>query len=104
MILPSDFNRNLVFSSETQFAMCKPCMKCHGTGATQDPSRQHNTTLSLDERKCDECVGRGFHQQFLSFDQLVELVAPTLFERFIEKLPEIIGKAQIAVIESVMNS
>lgn len=104
MLLPADFNRNLVFSAETQFALCKPCRKCNGTGGTQDQSKQFNTTLSLQERQCGECAGRGFDQQYISFEKLLDILAPALFERFIEKLPDIIARAQLAVIESVMNS
>lgn len=104
MILPANFNDNLVYSTETQFALCKPCLTCHGSGNDQDISSSVNPTKAYKDKRCKECDGRGWHQQFVTFDQLVEVLAPVLYERFIEKLPEIIARAQMAVIESVMES
>jgi hypothetical protein len=103
-IPPNAFTDNLVYSQEMQLAVCRPCHMCQGTGGTQDQNKLYNSTLSLQQRKCLECDGRGYFPQFITFSKLVEVLGPLLFTRFIEQLPEIIAKAQIAVIQSVMES
>ncbi len=84
--------------------MCKPCVLCHGSGRSQDQSKLYNPSLSLEDIRCKECRGRGYSQEFLSLDQLYQLLSPILMEDVVKHLPEIIAKTQLAVIESVMES
>ena len=43
-------------------------------------------------------------QQFMTLDQLYQAMAPAFYQHFLNQLPDILASAQIAIIESVMES
>lgn len=104
MILPSSATDNISYSTETQIFLCEPCRDCHGSGNDQDISSSVNPTKPYQDKGCKKCGGRGWTQRYITFENLVEAIAPALFERFIEKLPEIIAQAKYEVVRSVMES
>jgi hypothetical protein len=96
--------RNLVWQNEPQFSVHTPCFKCNGTGSTTDTNRQFNTSLTLNEKRCADCEGRGHNQAYMTLDQLYQALAPAFYQHFLNQLPDIIEEAKMAVIESVMES
>ena len=102
-IMPS-LAENVVFSNETHFILCVSCFSCLGTGKTQDQNKLYNPTATLEDIKCPECKGSGQKRRYMTLDTLLDTLAPAIFERFMEKLPEIIENSKLAVVESVMES
>jgi hypothetical protein len=95
---------NVVFSNETHFILCVSCFSCLGTGKTQDTNKLYNPTATLEDMKCPECKGTGQKRRYMTLETLLDTLAPAVFERFMEHLPEIIARSKLAVVESVMES
>ena len=104
LFLPPGLASNLVYTYESHFFICAPCINCHGTGNSQDLSQSMNPTQAYADKKCKDCDGLGYKQQFMTLDQLYQAMAPAFYQHFLNQLPDILASAQMAIIESVMES
>lgn len=63
----------------------------------------YNPAVTLEALACDLCSGKGFTQEFMTIDQLYQLLAPAIWEGFVKQLPDIIERAQLAVVQMIMD-
>ena len=102
VLLPSNLVDRLWGTEDASFVIRRVCQFCNSTG--KDARLVHQVETTLAECACKHCAGRGFKEEYLSLDQIYQLLMPHMMQELVRQLPEIVERSKLEVIRAIMDS